>query len=785
MGACTLCDLSTPQPPVTGEDVDGEFCCRGCLEVYRTLGDVDPEEVDTEAIRETSDGEATDDAVPEDAETAYLSIDGLHCSTCELFIEATANDIDGVYGAEASYSTDMARVSYDPETCDREALPDELSKFGYYATEPDEEPDSFLDRLSFDDYRSVVAILVMMPVMAPYLLFVYPTYVGIYPRDFLFGSNLYFMVFVPLFVWSTIIVVGVGYPFFRGAYVSLRVGQPNMDVLIALAVTAAYLYSTASVFLLEGRTVYFDVAVMILAVVTLGDNVESRVKERAIGYYSDLAESRVTHARRLMPDSSTERVELSACDPGDRILVRPGERIPVDGYVVDGTAAVDESVITGESIPVPKSEGSAVIGGSIVTDNALVVEIGEDGTSTVDRLMELLWSVQSADAGAQRVANRFALVFVPVVVTIAVLTTIGWLYVGRPLGEAVLIGVSVLVVSCPCSLGIATPLALAAGSNAASESGTLVFEGSVFERVTETDTVAFDKTGTLTTGEMSVIDIIGDDADEIIRRAAAVEGRSNHPIGAAILDATTDVSADVSRFERNPRSVAATVDGDRTVVGHPDSFGAEEWKHSDALESAVESARADGAHPTLVGWDGTVEGVIVLRDTPRPEWREMVADLSEDTDIVVITGDDERVARQFEDASGVDEVFAEVRPEAKRELIRRLRADGTVTMVGDGTNDAAALATADLGIAMSHGTELTIDAADAVVTDDDLSTIPTFFGIADRVRSRIRQNLLWAVGYNLIAIPLAVAGLINPLVAAVLMGVSSLIVVSNSKRSLL
>jgi Cu2+-exporting ATPase len=466
-------------------------------------------------------------------------------------------------------------------------------------------------------------------------------------------------------------------------------------------------------------------------------------------------------------------------------LVRPGERIPVDGRVVDGTAAVDESVVTGESIPVPKSEGSAVIGGSIVTDNALVIEIGDDGTSTVDRLMELLWSVQSADAGAQRIANRFALVFVPVVLTVAILTTLGWIYLGRPAGEAVLIGVSVLVVSCPCSLGIATPLALAAGSNTASESGILVFESSVFERVTETDTVAFDKTGTLTTGEMSVVDVVGDDTDAILERAAAVEGRSNHPIGVAILDAASDVEADITGFERNPRSVAATVDGDRTVVGHPDSFAQDAWHYPETLAAAVESARDDGAHPTLVGWDGTIEGVIVLRDTPRPEWREMVAELSEDTEIVVITGDDERVARQFENDPGIDDVFAEVRPEAKRELIRRLRAKGTVTMVGDGTNDAAALASADLGIAMSHGTELTIDAADAVVTDDDLSTIPTFFGIADRVQARIRQNLVWAVGYNLVAIPLAVAGLINPLIAALLMGLSSLIVVSNSRRSLI
>ena len=782
MGSCTLCELPTDPSSVTEAGVDGEFCCRGCLEVYRTLGDVDPEAVDADDLRAADVASDPGEAVPEDAETAYLSIDGLHCSTCELFIETAAADIDGVYAAEASYSTDMARVSYDPETCDRDALPEALSRFGYYASEPGEEPDGFLDKLSFENYRAAIAVIVMMPVMAPYLLFVYPTYLGVYPREFLFGSTLYFMVFVPLFVWSTIIVVGIGYPFFRGAYVSLRVGRPNMDVLIALAVAAAYLYSVVSLFILEGRTVYFDVAVMILAVVTVGDHVESRFKEQALGYYSELAESRVTHARKLHPDDSTEQVPIESCAPGDRILVRPGERIPVDGRVADGTAAVDESVVTGESIPVPKSVDDDVIGGSIVTDNALVVEVGTDGASTVDRLMELLWNVQSTDAGVQRVANRFAVVFVPVVVAIAVATTLGWLWLGRPVGEAVLIGVSVLVVSCPCSLGIATPLALAAGSNAASESGLLVFDGSVFERITETDTVAFDKTGTLTTGEMSVVDVVGDDREGILARAAAVEGRSNHPIGGAILDAAPDRAADVSGFERNPRSVVATVDGERTMVGHPDAFERAGWAVPAELADAVEAARSDGAHPTLVGWAGAAAGVVVLRDTPRPGWEAAVAAFDDDTEVVVITGDDERAAGAFEAHPAIDEVFAEVRPEAKRELIRRLR--GSVTMVGDGTNDAAALADADLGIAMSHGTELTIEAADGVVTDDDLSTVPAFFGIADRVQARIRQNILWAIGYNVVAIPLAVAGLINPLIAAVLMAISSLIVVSNSKRSL-
>ena len=780
MGECTLCELPTPEPPVTDADVDGEFCCQGCLEVHRALGDVEVAAGETDPL--TADSTPAAD-VPESAETAYLSIEGLHCATCELFIESAAADIDGVYAAEASYSTDMARVHYDPENCDPDTFPEALSQFGYYATEPGEEANSFLDLLSFKEYRSVIALLVMMPVLAPYLLFIYPVYLGIYESAFLFESNIYYMVFIPLFVWSTIIVVGLGYPYFRGAYVSARVRRPNMDVLIALAVTAAYLYSTVSVFVFGGRTVYFDVAVMILTVVTVGDHVESRVKQQALDYYAELAESRVTHAR-VLEDGSTREVPLASCTPGDRVLVRPGERVPIDGSVVEGTAAVDESVITGESVPVPKSPGSTVIGGSIVTDNAIVLSVGEEGTSTLDRLIELLWSVQSGDAGIQRLVNRFTVAFVPAVILIAIATTLGWIALGHSVGAALLIGVSVLVVSCPCSLGIATPLALTAGTNTASSAGLLVFDSSVFERVSETDTVAFDKTGTLTTSEMRVVDVVADEPDRVLRRAAAVEQRASHPISAAIIDAAPEEIPAVTAFQRNPRSVAATVDGDRVLAGHPETFATGDWAFPERFRTAVAETRKNGKHPTVVGWDDTVTGVIVLQDTPREEWREAVAALSEETDVVVITGDDERVANQFATEPAIDEVFAEVRPEAKRELILRLQAEGEVTMVGDGTNDAAALATADLGIAMNHGTELTIDAADAVVTDDTLTTVPDFFQIADRVQTRIRQNLVWALGYNVIAIPLAVAGLINPLIAAVLMAISSLIVVSNSRRSL-
>lgn len=778
---CTLCDLPTGDRPVVDGEIDGEFCCRGCLEVYRTLGDVDVEDLDATDLREEESTAGTDSDA---GETAYLSIDGMHCKTCESFLEAVAADTEGIHDAEASYETDMVRVQYDPTVLSEPELAEEISGLGYRASDPAEEDEDAESRFEFGKYRAVIAVLVTMPVMAPYVLFIYPTYLGIYPDEFLYGSTMGAMVYAPLFIWSTLIIIGLGYPVLRGAYVSLRVGQPNMDVLIALAVLAAYGYSFVA-FAVGSRHLYFDVAVMVLVVVTVGGHVESKVKRRALGNHADLTKSRITTARRLHGDGSTETVDVGDCSPGDRVLVRPGERIPVDGVVREGAAAVDEALVTGESLPQPKAAGDGVIGGSVVTDSAVVVEVGDDAESTLDRLVELLWDVKSADSGAQRLANRFAVIFVPLVILIALLTAAFWLSVGLSASEAILIGVSVLVISCPCSLGIATPLALASETNEASERGILLLNSNVLERITDSSVVVFDKTGTLTTGEMTVENVeAGDtaDAEDVLARAAAVEGRSSHPIGTAITEASSDGDLAVEDFERDPRSVSGTVEGTRVTVGHPTVFESD-WELPPSVEEGIEAAFSADTHPTVVGWDGVARGVITIRDTPRDGWEGVVADLAaEDREIVVLTGDDERMAQRFADHPSVDHVFAGVRPESKESIIQRLRREGTTTMIGDGTNDAPALATADLGIALSSGTELAMDAADAVVMDDDLSAIPEIFSIARSTRRRIRQNLGWAIGYNLVAIPLAVAGYINPLIAAVAMAISSLIVVVNSGR---
>lgn len=782
MSTCTLCELPVGSQPVTEADTDGEFCCRGCLEISRLIDEDEETELSIADVRERVDGNE-EQTIPDGAETAYRSVDGMHCKTCEGFIELLAEETDGIHSARASYATEMVQLVYDPDTIDRGDLSAAVSKLGYHASAPDEEDTSIRSRFEFGRYRAGIAAILMMPVLALYILFIYPVYLGIYPEHFLYGSAIESMVFGPLIVWSTLIVIGLGYPIFRGAYVSLRVGQPNMDVLISIAVLAAYLYSVGTYFA-GGRDPYFDVAVMVLVVVTIGNHLESRVKRKALGNRSTLTESRVTEARRLHEDE-TETIDIEACTAGDRLLVKPGERVPVDGTIVDGTAAVDEALITGESIPQTKSVGDHLLGGSVLTDSAVVIEVGTDATSTIDRLVELLWSVKSSDSGVQRFVNRFALVFVPLVIALSVGTTGLWLLLGASLSKAVLAGVSVLVISCPCSLGIATPLALAAGSRDASEERILIINENVLERIDDSEIVVFDKTGTLTTGEMSVTNVV-ENGDAVLARAAAVERRSSHPIAAAIDEAAPPTAQTVTEFKRDERTVSALVDGERVFVGHPSSFETDEWTVPSTVQDAIDAAYQSGEHPTAVGWNGTIEGIITVQDTPREEWESVVTALAdEDREIVVLTGDDERLSRQFGEHPAVDHVFAGVRPESKKAIVRGLRERGTTTMVGDGTNDAPALASADLGVAVSSGTEIAIEAADAVIMNDRLESVSTIFELARSTRGRIKRNLAWAGLYNVIAIPLAIAGLINPLIAAACMAISSLVVVYNSKRRLI
>ena len=825
---CTLCSLPTPATPITDETVDGEFCCRGCLEVQRALGEVDAEEA--AAIRGAIDGDGTNaDAIGGeglddlDGESAFFAVDGMHCATCEGFLEGRGRTIAGVEGVQASYASDAVRVVYDSDVVDESEIREALTGYGYTARPraeggPEENRDAALVKFL------IGGGLFGMMVMIWYVLFLYPRYFGYDPVVEL-GRYDGLYVFANIWLMTSFVLFYTGYPILRGAYVSLRAGMPNMDLLVSVAALSAYAYSTLA--MAVGRTdLYFDVSVAIILVVTAGTYYEGLVKRRATGLLTDLTESQVEDARLA---DSDERVPLSDVEPGERLLVRPGERVPLDGEVREGAAAVDESLVTGESLPVEKEPGDPVRGGTVVTDAPLVVEVGPEAESTLDHLVELLWTIQSSRPGVQRLADKLATIFVPLVLVLATIVTTLMLISGSGLTAALLVGLTVLIVSCPCALGLATPLAIASGVSSAARRGIVVATEAIFEDAPEVDVVVLDKTGTLTKGSMGVEGVYGGDPEAVVQRAAAVERLSEHPIARAVVEyvseastieaSNTDVVADggVARsiertsttatenasafradpdtFERDVRGVSAVIDvearsdstaesGDRVAVGHPE-FCRERGLELDAeLENAIADARATGDVPVAVGWDGRVRGVIVVGDTPRGEWRAAVDRLSSGREIVVLTGDEGVAADRFRDVEGVDEVFAGVPPEAKAETVKRLRSRGVVAMVGDGSNDAPALAAADVGIALGSGTKLATDAADAVIIGDDLEAVAETFTVASGTHRRIRQNLGWAFAYNGIAIPLAITGLLNPLLAAVAMALSSTLVVLNSSREI-
>ena len=812
MSNCTLCDLPTGDNPHVGDDVDGEFCCRGCLAVARSLDDVDD-------LQELDDRRPDTEPPAEfDGETAFLHVDGMHCATCESFLELTAGKQLGVAAAQASYATDTIRVDYDPDAVSAEELPDRLSVAGYTASDrADPEPDG--------DDIAVVRFLIGgglfgMMAMLWYVLFLYPTYFGYEPVFDLGGvSGLY--LFTQIWLFTSIVLFYTGYPILRGAYVSLRARQPNMDLLVSLAAVSSYAYSTLAMLL--GRTdLYFDVTIAVIVVVTAGNHYESLIKRRATGMLSELT----TAADREVRTEAGETVPADAVDPSDRLLVRPGERVPFDGTVVDGSAAVDEALVTGESLPATKREGDTVRGGTVVTDAPLVVEVGASATSTLDTLVRLLWEIQSSRSGIQRLVDKLATIFVPLVVVVAVLAAVATLaFGGSPTGAA-LVGLTVLIVSCPCALGLATPLAIAAGIRDAAARGIVIVSDAVFEDAADVDTVVLDKTGTLTDGEMRLLDTVTEGASEetVRSRAAALERASIHPIAEAIVEAvdgarssddrtatdgratTAETVADggtatetEGRARRanagatdtgsttdvtvTDRGVSGTVDDAAVVVGHHSLFEGDEWTLSDRLKTAGNDAEREGRVPVYVGWDGVVRGVLVVGDEVREGWETVVDDLTTDgRRVVVLTGDAPAAARQFERHPGIDDVFAEVPPEAKAETVRRLAATERVAMVGDGSNDAPALAAADIGVSVASGTDLAADAADAILLDDRLAAIPELFEVTRGTNRRLRENLGWAFVYNAVAIPLAISGLLNPLLAALAMATSSLLVVSNSAR---
>ncbi|MPY61423.1 heavy metal translocating P-type ATPase [Streptomyces spongiae] len=734
-----------------------------------------------------------------------LTIGGMTCASCAARVEKKLNRMDGV-SATVNYATEKAKVAYAGgiQVADLIAT---VVKTGYTAEEPPppppgtptaetptaetpaEEPADDPELTALRQRFTVSAVLAL-PVV---LLSMVPA------LQFDNWQWLSLTLTAPVVVWG-------GLPFHRAAWTNLRHGAATMDTLVSVGTLAAFGWSLWALFFghagmpgmrhgfdltvsrTEGSsTIYLEVAAGVVALILLGRFLEARSKRRAGAALRALMELGAKDVS-VLRDGREVRIPVARLAVGDRFVVRPGEKIATDGTVVEGASAVDASTLTGESVPVDVTVGSSVTGATVNAGGRLVVEAARVGADTqLARMAKLVEAAQNGKAEVQRLADRVSAVFVPVVLLIAVATFGGWLGVTGDTAAAFTAAVAVLIIACPCALGLATPTALLVGTGRGAQLGILIKGPEVLESTRRVDTVVLDKTGTVTTGRMTLQEVYaaeGADERDVLRLAGALEHASEHPIARAVAaGAEKRLGAalpPVEGFENAPgRGVRGRVGGQDVEVGRLTSRPLPQ-----ALAEAKEAAEAEGRTAVVVTLNGVALGVLTVADAIKETSAEAVRRLRAlGLTPVLLTGDNERVARSVAAAVGIDEVIAEVLPEDKVDAVRRLQSEGrTVAMVGDGVNDAAALAAADLGLAMGTGTDAAIEAGDLTLVRGDLRVAADAIRLSRRTLATIKGNLVWAFGYNVAALPLAAAGLLNPMIAGAAMAFSSVFVVTNSLR---
>ena len=714
--------------------------------------------------------------------TIDFSVEGMTCGSCAARVQRVLAKTDGVADAEVNLATGRAHLTLQRPLPTAE-LQARVARIGYGLTPLAETPGGGddPDERARRSWRRRVWLVAPAAVFAVATMLAGPTLM----EDP--GWRL------ALFAVATLVQFWVGWPFLREAARRARRGTANMDTLVAVGTLAAYGFSVVQL-VTGGVELYFETAILLIAFVTLGRYFEARARGRAGQAIRALLDMGAKQAR-VVRDGAEVLVPVEQVTIGDLLRIRPGEKVPVDGEVLEGTSAVDESMLTGESVPVDKAPGDRVAGATVNTSGVLTVQATAVGADTA--LAQIVRLVEQAQAGKgqlQRLADRTAAVFVPVVMVVAALTFTGWALLGGDPTRGLTAAVAVLIIACPCALGLATPTAIMVGTGRGAELGVLIKSVEVLERTRRITTVVFDKTGTLTRGQMALTDVVpaeGVDRAELLRLAGAVEADSEHPIGAAIA-ATARQQEELPAAQRF-RAVAgqgvhaevATSNGPVTVwVGQRKLAADAGLLVPQALEAAAERLEQDGKTAVLVGWQGEVGGVLAVADTLKDGARELVGRLhAMGLEVVMLTGDNQATAEAIAAEVGVDRVLAEVLPADKVGEIVRLQAEGeVVAMVGDGVNDAPALVQADLGIAIGTGTDVAIQASDLTLLRGDLEGVAVAIALSRRTYRTIVQNLWWAFGYNAAAIPLAAAGLLDPVIAGAAMAASSVSVVGNSLR---
>ncbi|WP_213455532.1 heavy metal translocating P-type ATPase [Rhizomonospora bruguierae] len=728
-----------------------------------------------------------------------LSIGGMTCASCAARIEKKLNRMDGVT-ATVNYATEKASVSYATDVTPQDLIAI-VEKTGYTAALPPpparesaSEPAQPVDEVRGLRTRLWVSIALTLPVI---VLAMVP------PWQFTYWQWLSLTLAAPVVVYG-------GLPFHRAAWINLRHGAATMDTLVSIGTLAAFGWSGWALFfgtagmpgmthpftLSIGRTdgagaIYLEAAAGVTAFILAGRYFEARSKRRAGAALRALLELGAKDVT-VLRDGAEHRIPIVDLVVGDRFVVRPGEKIATDGVVEDGVSAVDASLLTGESVPVEVRTGDGVTGATVNAGGRLVVRATRVGADTqLAQMAKLVEQAQTGKAPVQRLADRISSVFVPIVIALAV-ATLGW-WVGSGAGwtAAFTAAVAVLIIACPCALGLATPTALLVGTGRGAQLGILIKGPEVLESTRAVDTVVLDKTGTVTTGRMSIVDLVpaaGQERDEVLRLAGAVEAGSEHPIAQAVARAAGDRFGGlppVSGFASTEGfGVRGTIEGHDVYVGRPALLRQAGFDTPAGVPAAIEAAEAAGRTAIVAGWDGSVRGVLAVADVVKPTSRDAVTALRGlGLTPVLLTGDNATVARAVADEVGIDEVIAGVLPAEKVAEVERLQARGrTVAMVGDGVNDAAALARADLGLAMGTGTDVAIEAADLTLVRGDLMAAVDAIRLSRRTLRTIKGNLFWAFAYNVAALPLAAAGLLNPMIAGAAMAFSSVFVVANSLR---
>ncbi|ATH63660.1 heavy metal translocating P-type ATPase [Staphylococcus pasteuri] len=717
-------------------------------------------------------------------ESVELTISGMTCAACSNRIEKVLNKIDGVINANVNLTTEQATVEYYRGVVNSDDFISKIQNLGYDAKvkEGQNQYSNKDKRLKKQLTKLVIAAILSIPLLATMLVHLFHM-----PLPSIF-MNPWFQ-----FILATPVQFIIGWQFYKGAYKNLKNGSANMDVLVALGTSAAYFYSIYEMFKWLNHTtqmphLYFETSAVLITLILFGKYLETKAKTQTTNALGELLSLQAKEAR-VIKDNKEMMIPVKDVQVNDNILIKPGEKIPVDGIILKGTTSIDESMLTGESIPVDKQINDKVIGATINQNGAIVIQATQVGNDTaLANIIKVVEQAQGSKAPIQRLADQISGYFVPTVIGIALLTFIIWITLVH-FGEfepALVAAISVLVIACPCSLGLATPTSIMVGTGRAAEKGILFKGGQYVEQAQNIDTIVLDKTGTITNGKPVVTDFEGD--NETLQLLASAEYASEHPLAKAIVDyaQTNNINLiNTDTFNALPgHGIEASVSQKQVLVGNRQLMTSNNVELSNHIESKMTDWESNGKTAMLIAINGVYQGLIAVADTIKDNAIESIRRLHDmNINVVMLTGDNDNTAQAIAKQVGIDRVIANVLPDEKSTHITQLQKEGKqVAMVGDGVNDAPALVTADIGIAMGTGTEVAIEAADITILGGDLSLLPKTLSISQLTMRNIRQNLIWAFGYNIAGIPIAALGLLAPWIAGAAMALSSVSVVTNALR---